>query len=356
MSALPTVVSVLERAGTRFTSTDIISQRIDDTTHRYTYGDFYRRVRALASALQDYGMRPRDRVATLMWHHHIHLETYFGVSAIGGVVHTIDPCLPADEIAYMINDAGDRLLIADELQVPLLDRIAHRLHVERIIVAASDRRLSGRWYDSYEELLQDSSGDPRYADLDDGSPAGLYYPSCGSGGPRAVLYSHGALALHAYSMSLPDDFSIGRYDTVLSAMTTADTDTWGLPYAALMHGSRLVLPGPYLRPERLLDLLPTQHVTVIGTTRAVWRDMIAALERNPDRWLAVRGTRVVIADPDTSATTFRRLDAFGTREIQPLGLAEGAPRDGFDGASIGRYDDERQLRREFLDWRICVES
>jgi acyl-CoA synthetase (AMP-forming)/AMP-acid ligase II len=357
MSALPTLVSLLERAGTRFRCTDIVSRRADDTTHRYTYGDFHARARALAAALQDYGVHPGDRVATLMWHHHVHLETYFGVPAIGGVLHTVDPCLPADEIVYSINAAADRLLIADELQVPVLERILHRLHVERIIVASSSYgRPARRWYDSYEELLQDGNGDPSYADVTDASPAGLYHTSCESGGPVAVQYSHGALALHAYSMSLPDNFSIGRHDTVLSAMSTAHTDAWGLPYAALMHGSRIVMPGPNLQPERVLDLLAAHDVTVMGTTPAVWDGVLDALECDSRRWQSLRGTRVIVADPEAPATTFRRLDAFGVRAIQPWALTAMTPLDGLRGALIGPTEEEWQLRREFLDWKVCVES
>ena len=356
MTALPTLVALLERAGTRFSCTAIVSQRSDGAPHRYTYGDFHARARALGAALQEYGVRPGDRVATLMWHHHVHLETYFGIPAIGGVLHTIDPGRPADEVAYTINAAGDRLLIADELQVPVLERILHRLHVERIIVASSSGRPPCRWYDSYEELLQDSSGDLLYADVTDASPAGLYYTSCQSGGPVEVLYSHGALALHAYSMSLPDSFSIGRHDTVLPAMSTAHTYAWGLPYAALMHGSRIVMPGPNLQPERVLDLLATQGVTVMGTTPDVWDGVLDALERDSQRWQFMRGTRVIVADPDAPATTFRRLDAFGVRAIQPWALTATTPLDALRGALISPAEEEWQLRREFLDWRIRVES
>jgi fatty-acyl-CoA synthase len=356
MTALPTLVSLLERAATRFRRTDIVSRRTDDTTYRYTYGDFHARARALAASLEEYGVRPGDRVATLMCHHHVHLETYFGVPAIGGVLHAIDAGLPADEVADSVNAAGDRLLIADDLQVPVLERILHRLHVERIIIASPTGQSPCRWYDSYEELLQDGSGDPSYADVTEASPAGLYYTSSASGGPVEVVYSHGALALHAYSMSLPDNGSIGRHDTVLSAMSTAHTYAWGLPYAALMHGSRIVLPGPNLQPERVLDLLATHDVTVMGTTPTVWLGVLDTLERDTHRWQSVRGTRVIVADPEAPATTFRRLDAFGVRAIQPWALTGMTPLDGLREALMAPADEEWQLRREFLGWRVRAES
>ena len=76
-----TLTSLLERAGTLFPRTTIVSQRPDNSTHRSNYGDLYQRARTLAAALQQLGLRPGDRVATLMWNHHMHLEAYFGVPA-----------------------------------------------------------------------------------------------------------------------------------------------------------------------------------------------------------------------------------------------------------------------------------
>ena len=352
MGRLPTLVSLLERAGTCFRRTDIVSQRPDDTLHRYTYGDFYRRTRSLAAALQDYGLRQGDRVATLMSNHHMHLEAYFGVPAIGGVLHTMNPCLPADELVYTINDAGDRLLIADDVMLPVLDQIAPRLHVERIIVAPFKGYPACRRYDAYEELLEDSSGDPRYAVLHEGTPAGVWYTPCSAGGPVAVVYSHGALAMHAYS--LPENFSIGRHDTILSATSTCQSDPWGLPYAAIMHGSKLVLPGLNLEPEHVLDLVYEQHVTVMGTTPAVWLGVLDALNREPERWQLLQGTRVVVGDPDGPDRLFRRLDAFGMRAIRPWALTEMAPLGGH--ATWVASADELDFDREFREWKVLVES
>ena len=129
-----TLVSLFERAGKLFPEVEIVSRRPDNSTHRYTYGDWYLRTRLLAAALQDYGIKPGDRVATLMWNHYIHLEAYFAIPIIGGVLHTLNLRLHPDELAYIVNDAEDRFLIVDDVLLPLFEQIKHRVNMERVIV------------------------------------------------------------------------------------------------------------------------------------------------------------------------------------------------------------------------------
>src|SRR5207248_5164587 len=122
-----TLVSLLERAGKLFSKVEIVSQRPDHSTHRYTYGDLYRRARSLAAILQDSGLQPGDRVATLMWNHYAHLEAYFGAPVVGGVLHTLNLRLHPDELAYIANDAEDRFLIMDDVLLSLYEKIKDRV-------------------------------------------------------------------------------------------------------------------------------------------------------------------------------------------------------------------------------------
>src|SRR5262245_38988693 len=342
-----TLVWLLERAGSRFPSAEILSQRPDGTTHRYTYRDVHVRARALAAALQECGLRRGDRVATLMWNHHIHLEAYFGVPVVGGVLHTLDPFLVAGDLAYIVNHAADRFLIVDDVLLPVFEKFRGLVDIEQVIVVPVKGGYAGHGYREYEDLLQESSGDPRYADLDEDEPAGVIYTGGTSGWPRPIVYSHGTLAFHAYSISLPDNFSIRRGDTILSAMSMSHAHAWGLPYAALLQGSRIVLPGPSLQAERILELLHEHQVTLMAAGPTMWLDVLDALELEPERWRQVRGTRVVVGGP-APGTLFRRLDVFGVRIVEPWGIAGcGWP---------GSVEDERELRREFRDWSEEVES
>jgi fatty-acyl-CoA synthase len=325
MQSALTLTSLFERAGKVFPKAEILSERPDNRTHRYTYGDFYERARALAAALQDGGIEPGDRVATLMWNHHAHLEAYFGIPAVGGVLHTLNLRLHPDELAYIVNHAEDRILIVDDVLLPVFDKIKNQVKIERVIVVPYSGKPVPHGYEDYELLLQASSGKPTYAELSETDAAAMCYTSGTTGTPKGVVYSHRALSLHSYSISLPDNFSVSRHDTILPAMSMFHANAWGLPYAAVMNGSRLVLPGPNLQPERILDLLSENGVTLTGAVPTVWLGVVAALEKQPERWSLAEGLRVIIAGSACPESLFRRFDKFGVRVIQAWGMTETAP-------------------------------
>src|SRR5262249_28524889 len=150
-------------------------------------------------------------------------------------------------------------------------------------------------YEDYEGLLNGSSGQPVYADLDEDDALGMCYTSGTTGKPKGVVYSHRAIALHSYSISLPDAFCISRNDTILPALSMFHANAWGMPFAAVMNGSRLVLPGPNLQPETILNLLSAHQVTLTGAVPTIWLGVISALEREPDRWPLAKNLRVIVA-------------------------------------------------------------
>ena len=320
-----TLIPLLERAGKVFPDAGIVSQRPDNSTHRCTYSDFYRRARALAAGLQDLGLRPGDRVASLMWNHSMHLEAYFGVPVVGGVLHTLNLRLHPDELAYIVNNAGDRFLIVDDVLLPVFEKIRHAVSLDRVIVAPFSGKPVPWGYDDYEALLQQGGGRPAYADVNELDAAGMCYTSGTTGKPKGVVYSHRAMALHALSISLPDNFAITRHDTILPAMSMFHANAWGLPHAAVMNGSNMVLPGPNLQPDRLLDALASNHVTLTGGVPTIWLGVLDALEREPDRWRLENDLRVVVAGSAAPETLFRRFDRFGVRVIQPWGMTETTP-------------------------------
>jgi fatty-acyl-CoA synthase len=325
MHAHLTLVSILERAGQLFPRTDIVSHRPDGSIHRYTYGDLYRRARSLAAVLQDFGLRPGERVATLMWNHHMHLEAYFGIPASGGVLHTLDPRMHPGDLLYIATHAENRFLIVDDVLLPVFEQIKDRVHFERVIVTRfSGEPLPDGWED-YEQLLERSSGEPVYPDLDETAPAVLNYTSGTTGTPKGVIHSHRAISLHSLAISLPDSFSISRADTVLPVMPMFHANAWGVPFAAVMNGSRIVMPGPDLQPERLLDLLAMHEVTLAGGAPSVWLGVIDALEKQPRRWDIERGLRIVVSGSAAPDMLFRRFSMFGARMIHAWGTTETAP-------------------------------
>ena len=284
-----TLTPFLERAGKFFPGVEVVSRAPDNSVRRSTYSDLHLRARALAASLQHAGLRPGDRVATLMWNHSAHLEAYFGIPAVGGVVHTLNLRLHPDELAFIANHAQDRWLIVDDVLLPIYEKFADKTRFERVFVVPFCGSATTHKYEDYESFLLQGGGTPAYPELDEDAAAALCYTSGTTGQPKGVAYSHRSLVLHALSLSLPDNFAMSRMDTVLPAMSMFHANAWGLPHAAVMNGSKLVLPGPNLQPEALLESLTSEKVTLTGAVQTVWLGVIDCLEHDPGRWKLAAG-------------------------------------------------------------------
>ena len=316
---------MVERAAKLFPKVEIVSVQPNGSLHRYTYLDLYKRSRQLSAALQQAGLRCGDRVATLMWNEHEHLEAYFGIPAVGGVLHTLNLRLHPEELAYIVNHAEDRFLIIDDVLLDILQQIRPRVRFERIFVVDHGRGELPSDAEDYEAFLGQAKSEPSYPDLAEDDAAAMCYTSGTTGSPKGVVYSHRALALHSLAVSLPDQLSISSYDAVLPAMSMFHANAWGLPYAATMNGSKQVLPGRNLQPEALLDLLQNEEVTLTGGVPTIWLAVLNALESHPGRWKLVPGMRVIVAGSAAPESMFRRFDKFGARVIQPWGMTETTP-------------------------------
>jgi fatty-acyl-CoA synthase len=326
MMAYPlTLNHLLERAGRLFPRTEIVSRATDRSLHRYTYADFHRRAKALARALQRAGLKPGERVGTLMWNGYRHLECYFGIPAASGVLHTLNLRLHADELAYIVNHAEDRFIIVEDVLVPLLNTFREKINPERVFVAGTEVAGAGpAKFESYEDLIAASDGDFACESLQENDAAALCYTSGTTGNPKGVLYSHRALVLHSFAICMPDAFAIAHNDVIMATMPMFHANAWGVPFAAVMCGSKLVFPGRHVAPEMLLELAAQEHVTLSGGVPTVWLAAAMALEDDPQRW-KLDGMRVVIAGSAPPESLMRRLDAFGIRVIHPWGLTETSP-------------------------------
>src|ERR1051326_6506733 len=232
-----TLTHMLERAGRLFGDVEIVSRRPDCSVHRTRYSEMYRRARALGGALQSAGVKPGDRVATLMWNGYRHLECYFGIPAIGAVLHTLNLRLHPDELAYIVNHAEDRVLIVEDVLLPLFESFRGQVKPERVIVVRNNDDATA--YEDYEALLSQEK-EIRYADLDENDACALCYTSGTTGKPKGVLYSHRALALHSLAMCMTDSFAISQSDVVMATMPMFHANAWGVPFAAVMAGSKIV--------------------------------------------------------------------------------------------------------------------
>src|SRR5439155_6007584 len=245
---------LLERAGKLFAANEIVSRLPDKSLRKHTYGEFYRRTRAFASALLRLGLKKGERVATLCWNHHAHLECYFGIPAAGGVMHTLNLRLAPEDIGWIARHAEDRFLIIDDVLLPLYRQFAPQHRFERVIVFPFGGAAVEEGYDDYESLLK-VEGPFEYPAHDEDDPIAMCYTSGTTGRPKGVVYSHRSTVLHSLVASLPDYWGLLGSDVVLAVTPMFHANCWGIPYGAVMLGSKLVFPGPHLHPADLLDLM-----------------------------------------------------------------------------------------------------
>ena len=320
-----TLAPLLHRAGQLFPGVEIVSRLPDNSIHRETYREVTLRATALAGALQRLGLRRGERVATLMWNHYAHLEAYFGIPIIGGVLHTLNVRLHPDELAYIVNHAEDRFLIVDDVLLPLYEQMRAKVKFERVFVLRHSGMPLPEGCEDYETWIRECSQPVDYPALDENEAAAMCYTSGTTGKPKGVVYSHRALVLHSFAIALPDHFAISRRDVVLPAMSMFHANAWGLPYAAVMAGSKLVFPGPNVQPESLLELLVRERVTLTGGVPTIWLAVLQCLEKDPSRWQLQPGLRLLVAGSAAPESIFRRFDRFGVQAIHFWGMTETTP-------------------------------
>src|SRR5579862_518024 len=231
-----TLTHILERAARIYPRKEIVSRLPDGSMHRYTYLDSYRRIHRLAHVLSALGLKAGDRVGTLCWNGFRHLELYFAVPCAGFVLHTLNPRLAPDQLAWIANHAEDAVIFVDAALLPVLEPIRHHLKsVRRVIVLGTEREKA-----EYETLL-DAAPDTPFAwpRLEENTAAALCYTSGTTGHPKGVLYSHRSLFLHSYATCMADAFAISERDVILQVVPMFHANGWGLPYAGIMTGAKL---------------------------------------------------------------------------------------------------------------------
>lgn len=340
-----TLTTILERAGKVFPTVEIISRAPDGSISRSNYGAFYRRARNLAAGLQRIGMKPGDRVASMMWNHAAHLEAFFAVPCAGGILHTLNIRLQPQEIAAVVNHAHDRFLIIDDVLLPLLAQFRDKVDFERIIVVRHTPAPLAAGDIDYEEFARGGGDDFRYPNIDENDGAAMSFTSGTTGAPKGVVYSHRALVLHSFGCALKEICNIGYDDTVLVIVPMFHVNAWGLPFTAAMLGARQVLPGPRYDAVSLLELMTGEGVTLAGGVPTIWLAIADELDKNPGKWRFTRPVRAGVGGSAPPMELFRRLGRhgievkhlWGMTESSPLGIAGGLK------PHIRQWDEERQL-------------
>jgi fatty-acyl-CoA synthase len=338
-----TLPAMLKRAEALYGPKEIVTRRPDRSFHRYTYADFVRRAKKLAVAFGELGLEKSDRVATLAWNTYRHLEAYFGIPCSGMVLHTINPRLSSDDIAYIINHAEDKVLLIDETMVRLLGGFRDRVNLEHVFVLSAEGSAP-EGLESYEELLSGADEERfEYPGFDEDDAAAMCYTSGTTGRPKGALYSHRAICLHSMASAMPDMLGIAERDVVMPVVPMFHVNAWGLPFTAALVGAKQVMPGPHLDPESLLEDLANEKVTITAGVPTIFFGILRKLDEDPDAYDLSNLRAMIIggsAAPEGMIRAFQErhglhvLHAWGMTETTPLGTVcnlssqlDGAPED-----------------------------
>ena len=330
----PLLISgILEFAARHYGDGEIVSRRVEGDLHRYTYRDCARRARQLANALTGLGVQMGERVATLAWNGYRHLELYYAVSGSGAVLHTINPRLHPDQIAYIVNHADDQVLFFDLTLLPAIEQMARQCRTVKAYVA-----LCGREHMPpigtipnllcYEELVESGSSDYAWPQFDERSAASLCYTSGTTGNPKGALYSHRSTVLHAYASSMPNALNVAAADVVLPVVPMFHVNAWGLPYSVPLSGAKLVFPGPALDGKSLYELFEAEGVTFSAGVPTVWLGLVNHVLSHDLKFSTFRRTVIggsacppALMDSLIDRLGVQVVHAWGMTEMSPLGTA-----------------------------------
>jgi fatty-acyl-CoA synthase len=296
---------------------------------RLTYGDWADRTARLAAALAGLGVGKGDRVATLAWNSHRHLEIYFAAPLMGAVLHTVNLRLSAQDITYIVNHAGDRVLIVDASLWPILEPIRRDLRTVQHVIVMKDTPAGvippGTL--DYEALLRDAAPARDWPRLDENDPAGMCYTSGTTGHPKGVVYTHRAIFLHSLASSMTDMLGISERDVILHIVPMFHANAWCVPFAGVLNGATQLFGGPNPQPRDIVEIVHGERVTVVGAVPTVWIAIDAILEQEP-RWdissircIPIGGSAAPRALIEKFDRTHRApmLHAWGMTEMTPLG-------------------------------------
>ena len=325
------ISSVIDFAARHQGDTEVVSRRVEGDIHRYTWADVQRRAKQVAKALDALGVKVGERVGTLAWNGYRHLELYFGVSGSGRVLHTVNPRLLPEQIAWIVNHAEDQVLCFDTTFLPIVQGIhAHCKTVKRWIALCDEDKLPKDTgipnLISYEAWIGQQSPDYTWPVFDENTASSMCYTSGTTGNPKAALYSHRSTVLHAYAAALPDVMGLSARDSALPVVPMFHVNAWGLPYSAAMVGCKLVFPGPAMDGKSIYELMEAEKVTFAAGVPTVWQMLLGHLGPNKLKFSSL--TRTVIggsAAPPAMIAAFRDqygvdvLHAWGMTEMSPLG-------------------------------------
>jgi fatty-acyl-CoA synthase len=323
------ISSLLEFAIINHPTAEIVSRRVEGGIHRYTWREVAARSAQLAHALGKLGIQPGERVASLAWNTHRHLELYFGVSGTGAVLHTVNPRLFPQQIIWIVNHAEDRVLFMDLTFVPMIEHICpHLPKLEKVVLLCGRADMPAGREDllCYEDLIADAPTSYDWPALDERSAGSMCYTSGTTGNPKGVVYSHRSTVLHAMGSLHKGALDISRSTVVLPVVPMFHVNAWGVPYSAAMSGAKLVMPGAGMDGKSLHELIDSEQVNLLLGVPSVWLGLLNYLDTINAKMESVK--HVVVGGSAAPYAMIKAFDvkhdaflihAWGMTEMSPLG-------------------------------------
>ncbi|MBC7700995.1 3-(methylthio)propionyl-CoA ligase [Aquabacterium sp.] len=330
MMHMPLLISsLLTHAARHNGDVEIVSKRVEGDMHRTTWSEVELRSRKLAQALARLGLKAGERVGTLAWNGYRHLEIYYGVSGSELICHTVNPRLFPQQVAWIINDAEDKVLFVDLNILPLIEKLIPSLPtVKAVVVMVARSHMPAETAIPnllcYEELIEAEDGHYTWPQFDENTAASICYTSGTTGNPKGAVYSNRSTVLHAYAAALPDAMSVSTVDTVLPVVPMFHVNAWGLPYSGALIGCKLVLPGHHLDGASLYDLFEKEKVTFSAGVPTIWLGLINHVKQNNLKFSTFK--RTVVGGAACPPAMIRTLeDEFGVQVIHAWGMTEMSP-------------------------------
>ncbi|MCA3237949.1 MAG: 3-(methylthio)propionyl-CoA ligase [Curvibacter sp.] len=332
MQSQPLLISsLIDFAERHHGDAEIVSRRVEGDIHRYTYRDVAARARRVANALDALKLGFGERVATLAWNGYRHLELYFGVSGSGRVLHTINPRLHPDQIAWIADHAEDQVMCFDLTFLPIIQAVHSRCTTVKHWIALCDADKLPKdtgipGLQSYEAWVAGQPETYRWPEFDENSASSMCYTSGTTGNPKAALYSHRSTILHAYAAALPDVMCLSARDSVLPVVPMFHVNAWGIPYSAALTGAKLVFPGPALDGKSIYELIEAERVSYAAGVPTIWQMLLGHMKPGGLKFSTLKRTGIGgAACPPAMIAAFREdygvdvLHAWGMTEMSPLG-------------------------------------